>query len=159
MTVWPARTPEAARPAPADTLTYVSKTTASFVHVSLDAIKDQCIPANSGDSSNRQLDFWPHKNVTEWIKFEWPEKHEISSVKVYWFDDTGRGGCKVPEWWKVLYKNDAGEFVPVSTEDAYGTEKDKFNKITFEPVETDAIRIDIRLMKDWASGVQEVVIE
>ena len=159
MTVWPARTPEAAAPAPADTLTYVSKTTASFVHVSLDAIKDQCIPANSGDSSNRQLDFWPHKNVTEWLKFEWPEKHEISSAKVYWFDDSGRGGCKVPEWWKVFYKNDQGEFVPVTTQDAYGTEKDKFNKVSFEPVKTDAIRIDIRLMKDWASGVQEVVIE
>jgi DUF1680 family protein len=159
MTVWPARTPEASKPAPADTLTYISKTTASFVHVSLDAIKDQCIPANSADSSNRQLDFWPHKNTTEWIKFEWPEKHELSSVKVYWFDDTGRGGCKVPESWKILYKNSEGEFVPVNARDPYGTEKDKFNKVAFEPVETDAIRIDIKLMKDWASGVQEVVIE
>ncbi|MHC4733640.1 MAG: glycoside hydrolase family 127 protein [Planctomycetota bacterium] len=43
MTVWPARKPQAARPEPADTLTYRSKTTASFVHVSLDAIKDQIL--------------------------------------------------------------------------------------------------------------------
>ncbi|HEC02739.1 MAG TPA: glycoside hydrolase family 127 protein, partial [Phycisphaerales bacterium] len=49
MTVWPARKPEAARPEPADTLTYKSKTTASFVHVSLDAIKDQILPENSAD--------------------------------------------------------------------------------------------------------------
>ena len=159
MTVWPARTPQASKPAPADTLTYISKTTASYVHASLEAIKDQSIPANSADSSNRQLDFWPHKNVTEWLKFEWPEQHKISSVKIYWFDDTGRGGCKVPESWKILYKNAQGEFVPVATQDNYGTEKDKFNKVTFEPVKASAIRIDIKLMKDWASGVQEVVIE
>ncbi|MHC4891451.1 MAG: glycoside hydrolase family 127 protein, partial [Planctomycetota bacterium] len=86
MTVWPARRPQAARPEPADTLTYRSKTTASFVHVSLDAIKDQILPASSSDSSALQLDFWPHKNTTEWLQFEWPEKHKISSVKIYWFD-------------------------------------------------------------------------
>jgi len=159
MTVWPARTPQASKPAPADTLTFISKTTASFVHASLEAVKDQSIPANSADSSNRQLDFWPHKNVTEWLKFEWPEQHELSSVKVYWFDDTGRGGCKVPESWKVLYKNSEGQFTPVTTQDNYGVEKDKFNKVTFEPVKTSAIKIDIKLMKDFASGVQEVVIE
>jgi len=159
MTVWPARTPEASKPAPADTLTYTSKTTASFVHASLDAIKDQSIPANSADSSNRQLDFWPHKNTTEWLKFEWPEQHKISSVKIYWFDDTGRGGCKVPESWKILYQNSNGEFTPVTTQDPYATEKDKFNKVTFKPVKTNALKIEIRLQKDWASGVQEVVIE
>jgi hypothetical protein len=48
MTVWMARGLQAARPEPADTLTYKSKTTASFVHVSLNAIKDQNLPENSG---------------------------------------------------------------------------------------------------------------
>ncbi len=97
MTVWPARVPEGARPKPADTLTYLSKTTASFVHVSLDAIKDQNVPADSADSSNLQLDFWPHSGTTEWVQFEWNEPHELSSVKVYWFDDTGRGACHLPQ--------------------------------------------------------------
>jgi hypothetical protein len=159
MTVWPARTPQASKPAPADTLTYLSKTTASFVHVSLDAIKDQSIPADSADSSNRQLDFWPHKETTEWLKFEWPREHDLSSVKIYWFDDTGRGECKVPQSWKVLYQNDQGQFLPVVTQDPYATEKDKFNKVTFNPVKTTAIKIDITLQKDWSSGLQEVVIE
>ena len=81
-----------ARPAPADTLAYTSKTTASFVHVSLDAIKDQVVPANSADSSSLQLDFWPHKGTTEWLLFEWDTEQRISSLKAYWLDDTGRGG-------------------------------------------------------------------
>ena len=159
MTVWPAGEPAAARPEPADTLTYVSKTTASFVHVSLEAIKDQNLPENSADASALQLDFWPHKGTTEWVQFEWDRKHEISRVEVYWFDDTGRGACRVPESWQVLYRNDAGQFHPVKNKAAYGLEKDKFNEVAFEPVRTDAIKLSIKLQQDWAAGIQEVVIE
>ena len=159
MTVWPARKPEAARPEPADTLTYKSKTTASFVHVSLDAIKDQILPENSADSSALQLDFWPHKGTTEWLLFEWDDRHKVSGVKVYWFDDTGRGACKIPESWKVLYRNAAGQFKPVKATTPFGTAKDRFNKVDFAPVKTDAIKIEIKLQDKWSAGVQEVVIE
>ncbi|MFC1634900.1 glycoside hydrolase family 127 protein [Planctomycetota bacterium] len=159
MTVWPARQPDAARPEPADTLTYTSKTTSSFVHVSLDAIKDQIRPESSPDSSPLHLDFWPHKGTREWIQFEWDRRHEISSVKVYWFDDTGRGQCKIPESWKVLYRNGEGNFQPVSNRIAYAVKKDVFNKVDFEPVRTDAIKIEITLQEKWSAGIQEVIIE
>jgi uncharacterized protein len=112
MTVWPARVPEGARPKPADTLTYLSKTTASFVHVSLDAIKDQNVPVDSADSSNLQLDFWPHSGTTEWVQFQWEQAHELSRVQVYWFDDTGRGACRVPKSWRILYQDADGDSSP-----------------------------------------------
>jgi DUF1680 family protein len=159
MTVWPARVPEAARPKPADTLTYLSKTTASFVHVSLDAIKDQNVPADSGDSSNLQLDFWPHSGTTEWVQFEWDEAHELSRVKVYWFDDSDRGACHLPKSWRVLYRDSAGEFQPVKNRGPYGTEKDKFNQVEFDPVTTSAIKIEIELQAERSAGIQEVEIE
>lgn len=158
MTVWPARTPEMARPEPADTLTYRSKTTASFVHVSLDAIKDQNLPANSADPSMLQLDFWPHKNTTEWVKFEWPEPHWIASVQVYWFDDTGRGACRVPQSWRVLYRDAQGKFQPVANPSEYAVKKDTLNTVRFKPVPTDGIKLEIQLQKDWAAGIQEVII-
>lgn len=159
MTVWPARVPEAARPKPADTLTYTSKTTASFVHVSLEAIKDQIVPAHSGDNSNLQLDFWPHNGTTEWLQFEWDQRHEISRVKVYWFDDSDHGGCKLPESWKVLYRDTHGAFQPVKNEGPYGIEKNGFNTVEFTPVKTDALKIEIALREKWSAGVQEVEIE
>jgi len=159
MTVWPAREPEAARPEPADTLTYTSKTTASFVHVSLDAIKDQILPKSSSDNSPLHLDFWPHKGTTEWIQFEWDRRHDISSVKVYWFDDTGRGQCKIPQSWNVLYRDGDGRFKPVTTHAAYAVKKDAFNKVDFAPVKTNAVKIEIALQEKWSAGVQEVVIE
>jgi len=69
---------------------------------------------------------------------------------VYWFDDTGRGACHLPESWRVLYRNAAGRFVPVSNKTAYGLKKDTFNKVAFEPVTTDAIQLEIKLQKDWS---------
>ncbi len=159
MTVWPAREPQAARPEPADTLAYKSKTTASFVHVSLDAIKDQSVPESSGDNSARHLDFWPHKGTTEWIQFEWDQPQEVSSAQVYWFDDTGRGECHLPESWQVLYRAPEGEFKPVDNTSPYCVLKDAFNSVPFEPVKSSALRIEIKLQEQWSAGVQEVVIE
>lgn len=159
MNVWPARLPEAARPQPADTLAYTSRTTASFVHVSLDAIKDQVVPASSADSSGLQLDFWPHKGTTEWVKFEWDEARRISRVEVYWFDDTGRGECRLPESWRVLYRDSEGELTPVKNRGPYTTDRDTFNTVEFEPVATTTIQLEIELQRTWSVGVQEVVIE
>jgi uncharacterized protein len=159
MTVWPAREVEAARPEPADTLAYRSKTTASFIHKSLDAIKDQNLPEDSADESSLHLDFWPHKGTTEWVQFEWPQRHALSSVQVYWFDDTGRGGCRVPKAWQVLYRTAEGTFSPVKNATAYGTQKDTFNRVRFEPVTADVLKVEIALQEGWSAGVQEVVIE
>ena len=158
MNVWPASVPEAARPKPADTLTHLSKTTASYVHVSLDAIKDQIIPENSADSSGLQLDFWPHEGTTEWVLFEWEKNHKISNVNAYWFDDSGRGGCRVPKSWKVYFRV-GDEFRPVKNAGPYGTDADTFNEVTFQTVYTSAIKIEIVLQDKWATGVQEIIIK
>jgi hypothetical protein len=159
MTVWAARELQAARPEPADTLAYKSKTTASFVHKSLDAIKDQNLPENSADESSLHLDFWPHKGTTEWIQFEWAEKHDLSGVKVYWFDDTGRGECHLPKSWQVLYRTPEGKFELVKNTAPYGIEKDTLNKVGFDPVRTDALKIEVTLQERWSAGVQEIIIE
>ncbi|MBA7669909.1 hypothetical protein ES703_78047 [subsurface metagenome] len=159
MTVWPARVPESARPEPANTITYQSKITASFVHASLDSIKDQVLPKSSFDSSALQLDFWPHKGTSEWLQFEWDTKHEVGCMKIYWFDDTGRGECHLPKSWKVLYRDDNDKWLPVINNTAYLVEKDKLNEVRFKPVHTDAIKIEILLQKNWAAGIYEVIIE
>ena len=159
MTVWPAREAQAARPEPADTLAYTSKTTASFVHVSLDAIKDQNLPKSSADNSAQHLGFWPHKGTTEWIQFEWDQPQELSRVKVYWFDDTGRGECHLPKSWQVLYRTAEGGFKPVDSSAPYCVLRDTLTVVPFESVKTTALKIEIVLQEQWSAGVQEVVIE
>jgi hypothetical protein len=137
----------------------VSKTTASFVHVSLDAIKDQVLPANSADMSGLQLDFWPHKGATEWVQFEWDGNRDISRVKVYWFDDTGRGECRLPASWRVLYRDAQGNWRSAENKGPCTTEKDAFNQVNLEPVKTSAIKLEIQLQKNWSAGIQEVIME
>ncbi|MGB2866048.1 MAG: beta-L-arabinofuranosidase domain-containing protein, partial [Sedimentisphaerales bacterium] len=125
----------------------------------IDAIKDQILPENSSDSSAMQLDFWPHKGTTEWLQFDWDQEHKISSVKVYWFDDTGRGECHLPKTWRLLFRDTNGNFKPVNNKSSYDTDKDTFNKVDFEPVKTNSIKIEIILQEAWSAGIQEVVIE
>ena len=159
MTVWPAREPQAARPEPADTLTYTSKTTASFVHVSLDAVKDQSVPLSSGDNSAHHLDFWPHKGTTEWLQFEWDQPKDLSSVQIYWFDDTGRGECHLPASWQVLYRTVDGEFKPVKNAGPYGVEKDGSTRPPSSRSRPPPSRSRSSSRRDWSAGVQEIVIE
>ena len=129
------------------------------MHVSLDAVKDQSVPESSADNSAQHLDFWSHKGTTEWIQFEWDQPQQVSNVKVYWFDDTGRGECHLPKSWQVLYRTADGEFKPVENTSPFCVLKDTFCVVPFEPVKTSALKIEIVLQEKWSAGVQEVVIE
>ena len=64
----------------------------------------------------------------------------------------------MPESWRVLYR-DGNEFKPVRTAGSYGTAKDKFNEVSFDSVETSAIKLEVVLQEEWSAGIQEVVIK
>ena len=83
-----------------------------------------------------------------------PESRKLSGAAVYWFDDTGRGACRVPESWRLLYK-DGDAFKPVKTDASPGVELDTYNEIDFEPVETTALRIEVQLRPEFSGGVLE----
>ena len=79
-------------------------------------------------------------------------------VAVYWFDDTGRGECRVPDSWRILYG--AGrEWKPVYTEGTYGIDKDRFTKLVFETVRTHAIRLEIQSRNGFAGGIHEIKVQ
>ena len=78
----------------------------------------------------------------------------LSKAEVYWFDDTGRGQCRVPASWRLLW-TDGHEWKPVEATSAYGVEKDKFNRVTFEPITAKAIRLDVQLQKNFSGGILE----
>jgi hypothetical protein len=47
------------------------------------------------------------------------------------------------------------EWKPVWTEQEWGVEKDKFNKVVFETVKTDALRMEVKLPEKFAAGIHE----
>ena len=78
----------------------------------------------------------------------------ISETQVYWFDDTGHGGVRVPQSWRLLYR-DGNEWKPVSARDAYGTARDRYNVLRFAPITTSAVRLELTMQPRVSAGVQE----
>jgi uncharacterized protein len=160
MAVWLPRTEAAARPLPYPTIASTSKASASRDGVRPDvrALNDQREPKNSNDHANRYLHWWPHKGTKEWAQYDFAKPAKVSAVEVYWFDDTGGGECRVPASWQLLYR-DKDEWKPVSNPSGFGCEKDKYNRTTFDPVETSALRLEVQLPERFSAGIHEWRVE
>ena len=160
MTVWIADQESAARPLPFPTIASTSKASASGegVHPDVKALNDQREPRNSGDHANRFLHWWPHKGTKEWVQYDFPNRVRISATEVYWFDDTGVGECRLPGAWQLFYR-DQGEWKPVGHPSGFRCEKDQYNRTTFDPVETDGVRMEVQLPPDFSAGIHEWRIE
>ena len=154
MAVWLATEKEASLPLPAPTLTSRSTIKASHPSGALRAINDQIYPKSSGDESNLFYHTWPRKRQTEWIEYHFPESATISQSRVYWFDDESRGACRIPEKWKLLYLA-GGKWNEVKETSKYNVVKDNWNELSFEPVATSAIRLEIDFPGDFSGGVHE----
>ncbi|MCY3019664.1 MAG: glycoside hydrolase family 127 protein [Planctomycetota bacterium] len=121
---------------------------------SVDALNDGNLPQNSNDHNIPRMTWWDHKGTTEWVQYDFPKPQQVAASDVYWFDDTGKGGCRVPQSWKLLYK--AGdEWKPVETGDQYGVKPDTFNKVTFKAVQTTALRLEAKLQDGFSGGILE----
>lgn len=154
MSVWIAREEKAVSPLHGPTLASRSAVTVSS-RKNAKAINDQIEPKSSGDESVPFFHWWPNKGTVEWVQFDFPDAVEVSQIEIYWFDDTGRGECRVPQEWKVLYRVD-GKWNPVYSTDPYGVVKDKYNTVTFETIRTTALRIETRSQPDVAGGIHEI---
>jgi hypothetical protein len=64
----------------------------------------------------------------------------------------------VPQSWSILYK-DGDQWKPVKATSEYGTKKDQYNRATFEPVKTSALRIKAKLQEGYSAGVLEWRVE
>lgn len=158
MSVWLATAPEYAQPEPAPTIARKSEVSASVDSKAIIALNDQILPEHSNDHSVTYLHWWPRKNTREWVQFDFDQPHEVSTVKIYWFDDGPRGGCRIPAGWEVQYQ-DGEEWKAVDAESAYPVTKDAWDEVQFQPVKTDALRVVIDLPEEFATGVYEVVVE
>jgi len=99
-----------------------------------------------------------HKGTTEWYGYGFDEPREVSKCGVFWFDDGGQSIWRVPESWKVLWK-DGDVWREVSSPSEYGVELDKFNEVTFDPVVTDEIRLEVKLQDGFSGGLLEWTVE
>jgi uncharacterized protein len=162
MLVWIPDSESAAKPSPFPTLAMNSTVAASRgcnrvtgegIQKSPQAVNDGDEPAASNDL-NSYFDWWPEKGKTEWIEYTFPRTATVSQVEVYWFDDTGRGEVRVPGSWRILFK-DGEQWKPVQSQESFGVEKDRYNKVGFLPVSTSGLRLEVTMQPEWSAGVEK----
>lgn len=159
MAVWLPSEVRATCPVAIPTLASKSQVSASHPAKSLTAITDGLVPADENDRTIPYYHWWPKEGTTEWIVYEFPEKTEVSSSTVYWYDDAPWGSCRLPRSWKVYYKNEAGEWTPVPEADAYPVSKGNPNAVHFTPVSTSAVKLEVVLPEKYAAGMYEWEIQ
>jgi len=123
-----------------------------------DTVRAACdgrLPRSSSDQSIPRMTWWPQRGTEEWLAYHFGQPKQVRQVQVYWFDDTGRGHCRVPQSWQVEWL-DGETWKPVRSEDPYTTLPDRFNTVHFDPVKTQAIRIRVQLKPDFSAGVLEL---
>jgi uncharacterized protein len=179
MNVWLARADSAARPTPFPTVatssTVVASPPASGRGKNPRPIIDGEEPRNSAEGGS-YFDWWPVQGWNpaceppagapaqgqrrqcskgEWIEMTFAKPATVSETEIYWFDDeANRGGVRVPASWKLLYK-EGDAWKPVETTDTFGTQKDSWNRLTFKPITTSALRIEVVMRPSVSAGLQE----
>jgi hypothetical protein len=162
MAVWLARTDATARPTPFPTVATTAAIAASPLPNGRGKNPRNMIdgdePASSSDSS-AYFDWWPVQgSASEWVELTFAKPSTVSSTAIYWFDDTGRGGVRVPASWRLLYK--AGDqWRPVETTGEFGVARNAWNTLTFTPVTTSALRIEVVMQPGVSAGVQEWIVK
>jgi len=157
MQVWTAENALQARPLPSPTPASLATPSAShcWQNDTLDALNDQIEPAASDDKTIPRFTWWNHRGTNEWVQYDFEKPTKVSSVQVYWWDERRIDAhCRVPQSWRLLYRS-GDTWKPVAGAASYGVEMDRFNRVSFDPVETKALRIEVQLQSTWSGGILE----
>jgi DUF1680 family protein len=153
MMVWIPDKEESAHPLkPADATTNAKVTTDGRKNP--DPVKDDDEPASSADGSS-YFDWWTGdlSARTGWMEYAFDKTESVSECDLYWFDDTGRGGVRLPAKWRILYKS-GSEWKPVEATSTFGAERNQYNKLTFKPVTTTGLRLEVEMQPRFSAGVE-----
>jgi hypothetical protein len=132
--------------------------TASHINDDINAVSDGTLPKSSNDQSVPRFTWWNHLGTREWITWSFDKPRQVAGCELYWFDDTGAGQCRVPASWRLFYRS-GRKWKDVSNGSGYGTQIDRFNRVTFDRVQTDGLKIEVTLQKDFSGGIFEWKVE
>ena len=97
--------------------------------------------------------WWLKAGTDEEVTYLFDKEEQVSGVEVYWLAfDHYDVSYRAPENWKLLYKY-GNEWKEVDAETPYGTELNKYNKLTFKPVKTRGLKIIASLQKAKTSNI------
>lgn len=159
MAVWLSNDLSSGRPVQPATIASESKIEASHPVKAIGAINDRLIPKDENDRSVPYYHWWPKEGTTEWVSYEFDHAKTLSSTIVYWYDDGPWGGCRIPESYQIYYSDSNGKWTPVEATTSYTVKKGVANEVSFKPVKTTAIKLEVKLQKKYAAGIFEWSLE
>ena len=111
-------------------------------------------PKNSQDGSVPKLHWMDpdHRGTLEWVQYTFAKPKTFDAAEVYWA--AGGPALGAPTSWRVLVRKGT-DWVAVKNRGEYGVALDTLNKVAFEPVETDAIRLEVQSAKNQSGGILE----
>ncbi len=125
-----------------------------------EGVRDGIEPRASSEQPAALCHFWPQRGSPEtrsaWISYSWPAPVAVSGVRVYWFDDTGRGECRLPKSARLSYR-DGGTWKPLPTSSTHGVpiQLDRWCELRCSTVLTDALRLELEYPDGYSVGVHE----
>lgn len=142
--------------APAGGPELAAKVTVSFQNSNSqpEGIHDGVEQLKSRDRAMQLCHWWPHAGTEEWAEYTFRKPITLCASRVFWFDDTGSGACRLPERWELRYR-DGDRWLPVKVKGPYPVQLDAWCDVEFEPVKSDAFRLVVQMQKEWAAGVHE----
>jgi DUF1680 family protein len=156
MVVWIPRREASVRPHPWPTVASRSSVRASGTRDPR-AANDLDDPL-SGDPGT-PFHWWPSRGTTEWIEYGFEAPASVSASGVFWLDETSHGETRVPAAWRLLYRDGDQEWRPVRATGPYGLERDRYNRVAFEPVRASALRLEVTLQPGFTAGIHEWRVE
>jgi hypothetical protein len=126
----------------------------SWIEHTPTALNDGILPKNSQDRDLPLFTWWRSPETPSgWVQYDFAEPRELSWCEVYWALDPA-GTCRLPSAWKVLWK-EGDRWLPVPGPLDYEILPDTFNRVTFDPVRTRAIRLETQFEGKHSAGILE----
>ena len=135
-------------------LPYRASASHCYAGDTLTALHDEWVPANSNDPSIPRFTWWDRRGTTEWVQYEFEHPRKLNGVEVYWFDDTPSGGCALPVEWRVLHRV-GQEWREVSNARKQPVAKDGFNRMAFDSISTQDLRLEVQFAPERSAGILE----
>jgi hypothetical protein len=86
------------------------------------------------------------EGATRWVQYTFPTVEQISRSDVFW--------VVPPKAWRILYQ-EGGQWKPVSSRGTYGVTPNTMASIEFDPVMTNALRLEATMEPNQAASIAE----
>ena len=134
------------------------RTSASFTQAYMAALDDGVEPMASDDTRMPPYVWGEASPDGYWVAYGFDEPRTVTKSRVYWFDDKAQGQYRLPKSWRVLWK-DGEQWREVTNASQYEIRMDQYSEVTFDPVTTEEIRLQVEPQDRVGAGILEWKVE